>query len=180
MLFTDTFKIIKCDIQHTSLVVSPANAGDIETWVWSPGQEDPLEEGMASHSSILAWRIPWTEEPGGPQSIGSQRVRQDWSDWACVVSRLKRHSCRRCGGLSTQNMLLQASGSEAAQPCPTLCDPMDCSLPGSSVHGIFQARVLEGVAISFSRGSSQPRDRTRVSRVPGNALPSEPPGKPYV
>ena len=44
--------------------------------------------------------------------------------------------------------------------CPTLCDPMDCSLPGSSVHGIFQARILEWVAISFSRGSSQPRDQT--------------------
>ena len=46
-----------------------------------------------------------------------------------------------------------------------LCDPMDCSLPGSSVHGIFQARVLEWVAISFSKGSSQPRARTRVSRI---------------
>ena len=46
--------------------------------------------------------------------------------------------------------------------CLTLCDPMDCSLPGSSVHGIFQARILEWVAISFSRGSSQPRDRTHV------------------
>ena len=46
-----------------------------------------------------------------------------------------------------------------------LCDPMDCSLPGSSVHGIFQARVLEWVAISFSKGSSQPRARTMVSRI---------------
>ena len=45
-----------------------------ETWVQSLGQEDPLEEGMATHSSILAWRIPWTEEPSGLQSIGSQRV----------------------------------------------------------------------------------------------------------
>ena len=44
-----------------------------ETWLQS-GQEDPLEEGMATHSSILAWRIPWTEEPGGLQSMGSQRV----------------------------------------------------------------------------------------------------------
>ena len=43
-----------------------------EIWVPSLGQEDPLEEGMASHSSILAWRIPWTEEPGGLQSVGSQ------------------------------------------------------------------------------------------------------------
>ena len=54
-----------------------------------------------------------------------------------------------------------------AQSCPTLCDPMDCSPPGSSVHEIFQARILEWVAISFSRGSSQPRDRTRVSCTAG-------------
>ena len=45
-----------------------------EAWVWSLGQEDPLEEGMATHSSVLAWRNPWTEEPGGPQSLGSQRA----------------------------------------------------------------------------------------------------------
>ena len=48
-----------------------------ETWVRSMGQEDPLEKGMATHSSILAWRIPLTEEPGGLQSVGSQRVRHD-------------------------------------------------------------------------------------------------------
>ena len=48
-----------------------------ETEVKSLGGEDPLEEGMASHSSILAWRIPWTEDPGGPQSMGSQRVGHD-------------------------------------------------------------------------------------------------------
>ena len=55
--------------------------------------------------------------------------------------------------------------SEVAQSCPTLCEPMDCSLPGSSVHGIFQAVVLDWVAIPFSRGSSQPRDRTQVSHI---------------
>ena len=48
-----------------------------ETWVQSLGQEDPLEEEMATHSSTLAWRIPWTEEPGGLQSMGSHRVRHD-------------------------------------------------------------------------------------------------------
>ena len=48
-----------------------------ETWVQSLGWEDPLEKGMATHSSILAWRIPWTEEPGGLQSMGSPRVRHD-------------------------------------------------------------------------------------------------------
>ena len=45
-----------------------------ETWVQSLGREEPLEKGVAIHSSILAWRIPWTEEPGGLQSLGSQRV----------------------------------------------------------------------------------------------------------
>ena len=48
-----------------------------ETWVRSLAQEDPLEKGVASHCSILSWRIPWTEEPGGLQSTGSQRVRHD-------------------------------------------------------------------------------------------------------
>ena len=57
--------------------------------------------------------------------------------------------------------------SEVAQLCPSLCDPMDCHPPGSSVHEIFQARILEWVAISFSRGSSQPRDRTWVSCTAG-------------
>ena len=63
-----------------------------------------------------------------------------------------------------------------AQSCPTHCYPMDYSLPGSSVHGIFQVRILEWVAISFSRGSSQPRDRTQVL----GRLSSEPPGKPFI
>ena len=48
-----------------------------ETWVQSLGQEDPLKKEMATHSSILAWRTPWTEEPGGVQSMGSQRVGHD-------------------------------------------------------------------------------------------------------
>ena len=53
-----------------------------EMWVQSLGREDPPEEGIKTHSSILAWRIPWTEEPGGLQSMGSQRVRH--SDNCCI------------------------------------------------------------------------------------------------
>ena len=55
----------------------PASAGDLEMWVRSLGQEDPLEEGVAVHSSSLAWRTQWTEETGGLRSIGSQRVGHD-------------------------------------------------------------------------------------------------------
>ena len=57
--------------------------------------------------------------------------------------------------------------AKSLQSCPTLSDPMDCSLQGSSVHGIFQVRVLEWIAISFSRGSSRSRARTQVSCIAG-------------
>ena len=60
--------------------------------------------------------------------------------------------------------------SEVAQLCPTFCDPMDCCLPGSSVHGIFQTRILEWGAIAFSRRSSRPRDRTGLSRIVGRGF----------
>ena len=62
--------------------------------------------------------------------------------------------------------------------CPT-CDPMDCSLPGSSVHGISQARILEWVAISFSRGSSQPRNRTHISCFGSVFFTTKPPGNHF-
>ena len=54
-----------------------------------------------------------------------------------------------------------------AQSCLTPCNPMDCSLPGCSVHGILQVRILEWVAISYPRGSSQPRDQTCTTEAPG-------------
>ena len=81
---------------------------------------------MATHSSILAWRIPWTEEPGGLQSIGSQRVGHNWSDLAA------------------------AAAAKSLQSYPTLYNPIDGSPPGSPSPGILQARTLEWVAISFS------------------------------
>ena len=62
--------------------------------------------------------------------------------------------------------------------CLTLCDLMDCSPPDSSVHGISQARILEWVAISFSRGSSRPRVQTHSSCIPGRFFTAEPPGGP--
>ena len=57
-----------------------------------------------------------------------------------------------------------------AQSCPTFCDPIDCSPPGSFFRGIFQARIVEWVAISFSRGSSWPRDQTQVSCIAGGCF----------
>ena len=75
--------------------------------------------------------------------------------------------------LSTKRSHHACSG---AQSRPTLSDPTDCSPPGSSFHGVFQARVLERIAISSSRGSSRPRDQIHLSCV--SSLPAEPSGKP--
>ena len=58
-----------------------------ETWVWSLGQEDPLEKGMATHCSILAWSILWTEKPGGLQSMGPQKIRLNWATVTVIVQR---------------------------------------------------------------------------------------------
>ena len=92
-----------------------------------------LEKEMATHSSVLAWRIPGTGEPGGLPSMESHRVGHDWRD-------------------------LATAAAAVAQLNPILCNPMDWSPPGSSVHEIFQGRIMEWVAICFSRGSSKPRD----------------------
>ena len=64
-----------------------------ETGVWSLGQEDPLEKEMATHSSVLAWRISWTEKPGRLQSMGSQRVRHDWVTNAFMFTFKPHHTC---------------------------------------------------------------------------------------
>ena len=74
-----------------------------------------------------------------------------------------------CGG---GGFVLSACLSESRSVVPTLGDPMDCSPPGFSVHGILQARILEWVAMPSPRGSSQPRDRTQVSRTAGGFFTS--------
>ena len=77
---------------------------------------------------------------------------------------------KSCFNPNLPTTIKDRSESEIAQLCPALCDPMDCSLPGSSNLGIFQARILEWVAISFSRRSSQPRDWTQVSCTVGRCF----------
>ena len=76
----------------------------------------------------------------------------------------------------SQNVLLYVCVL-VTQSCPTLCDPMDCSLPGSSVHQILQARILEWVAISSSRDLPNPGIEPRSSALQADSLPAEPPGK---
>ena len=62
-----------------------------ETWAQSLGQEDPLEKEMATHPSILAWRVPWTEEPGGLQSMDPQRIGHDWATSLHLATKITSH-----------------------------------------------------------------------------------------
>ena len=142
-------------------------------WVQSLGLEDHLKEGMATHSSILAWRVPWTEEPGELQSMGSQKVGHNLATKqqqvvAAVTTQRYTSKCFMCKNtlMFIQNFLntckclsvTACMHAKSFQKCPTLCNPMDCSPPGSSVHGILQARILMWVIMPSSRGSSPPRD----------------------
>ena len=94
-------------VSQVALVVKtlPDRAGDWETQVRSLGQENPLEKGMATHSSILARRIPWAEGPGGLQFMGSQRVRHDWATTLSLFFFLRNNSIKKCiiGSLSYSN-----------------------------------------------------------------------------
>ena len=111
------------------------------------GTEDPLLVKSADNHEcevltiIYTWIFPWLFE--GQLYILSSRLQ-------VLRKLLKSIYCAVCCARSLQL-------------CPTLCHPMDCSLPGSSVHRILQARILEGVAMSFSRRSFPPRDRSGVS-----------------
>ena len=124
---------------------------------------------MATHSSILAWRIPGIEEPSGLPSMGLRRVGHDWSNlaeitpnsivsWLLSLAYCATFSLVSLGTTFLINHLhryphLRAvldNAAKSLQSCPILCDPIDSSPPGSSVPGLLQARTLEWVAVSFS------------------------------
>ena len=135
----------------------------LETWAQTLGQEDPLGKEMVTHSRILAWRIPWTEELGGLSSWGHKQL--DVTEHltlatACSLKQVggKKRFMLKCiiYGVYIHIYIMYLNVNSVTHL--TLYDSMDYSLPGSSVHGILQARTLEWVAIPFSRGSSRPRD----------------------
>ena len=142
----------------------------------SPPAPKPLP---ASGSFPMSQLFEW-----GGQSIGvsvSTLVlpmnTQNWSplEWTGWIS-FQSKGLSRVFSNSTVLTSYQRI-SEVALSCPTLCDPMECSLRGSSIHGIFQTRVLEWVAISFSRALPDPGIKPRSLALQADTLPSEPPGK---
>ena len=123
----------------------PANTGDIRDAGSIPGLRRSLGE---AHSNLLQYSClenPMEREASQATVHRVKRVRYNWSKWAPRYAKWK-------WSLSVVSDSLR---------------PVDCSPPSSSVHGILQARILEWVAISFSRGSSQPRDQTQVSHIEG-------------
>ena len=123
---------------------------DESSWVCSP-------LGSSVHGILQARILEWVAIPF---SRGSSRPRDQTQ-----VSRI-------AGGYFTICATREAPEVKVlvALSCPTLCHPMDCSLPGSSVHGILQARILQWVAIPFSRRSSRPWDQTQVSCIAGRSF----------
>ena len=123
---------------------------------WTVACQAPLSMG---YSSIVAWSMSKIT----PGIFPTEELNQDLLH------------CRQTLYHEPPEKLKKV---KVAQLCPTFRNLMDCSPPGSSVHGILQPRTLEWVGILFSRGSSQPGDQTQVSTFQADSLASEPPGKP--
>ena len=127
------YKWISMQCIHASLEAQRLKClpGMLETWVRSLGRGDPLEKEKATHSSTLAWRIPWTEEPRSLQAMGSQN--QDTTERL----HFHFHAMYSVWGQKTSCQITDyyyIQFSSVAQSCLTLCDPMNRSMPGPPVH----------------------------------------------
>ena len=137
-----------------------------ETQVWSLGQEDPLEKELATHSSILAWKSPWMEEPGRLQSMGLQRVRHSWAtslslsdagkDWGQKEKRASEDEMagwhHQCNG----HELGQSSGDGGGQGSLSCCSPLGCKeldtagwLNSDSNHLVLGLHTLKAQSSAF-------------------------------
>ena len=140
-----------------------------------PSPEDLSNPGIKPRSPILRADSLSAELQRKPKNTGVgglsllQHIFQTQElNWGLLHSRWILYQLSSQGSQKHQWVVVLV-----AQSCPLLCDLMDCSQPGSCVHGILQARMLEWVAIPFSRGSSWPRDRTWVPSMQTDSLPSE-------
>ena len=131
------------------------------------------EMGISDHPTCLLRNLYAGQEATVRTGHGTtdwfqigKRVHQGCILSLCLFNLYAEYIMRNAGLKEAQaGIKIAAATAKSLQSCLTLCDPMDCSQPGSSVHGILQARILEWVAISFSRGSSQPRGWTQVSCI---------------
>ena len=140
------------------------------------GPSGPLLESQSVRGRGWSERLgahPWPRqlEDGGGEGEGLSEEVWPWAEEGVVNNSSKSFLCPDLAS----RLAPERDAQEQAQLCLTLCDPMDCTPPGSCVHGILQARRLEWVAMPSSRGSSRPRDRTHVSCIAGGFFTTAPP-----
>ena len=123
---------------------------------------------QSSQQSNSAWAMPSSQEV----EVWGYHILHHASTWRVCMNADMDGKGVSDGGLVTK------SCPTLCKSCPTLCNPVDCNPPSSSVYKILQIRILEWVAISFSGGSSRPRDETHVSFITGRFFTTKPPGKP--
>ena len=149
-----------------------ANAGNKETKVQSLGQQDLLKEGMATPSSILAWRIPGTEEPGGLPSMGSHRVGQDWSNLAAAAAADGKESACNAGDPGS------IPGSEShGLHVRLFVTPCTAALQAPPSMGFSRQGYWSGLPFPSPEDLPDPGIEPRSPALQAEALPSEPPGK---
>ena len=119
--------------------------------------------GSSVHGIPQARILEWVAMPSSQGS--SQSKPRTHVFYVSCIGRLVLYHQRHLGSPLSYRCVCLCVRAKLLQSCPTLCNPMDCSLPGSSVHGILQARIVEWVAMPSSQGCSQPRDRTQVSCI---------------
>ena len=180
-----------CPIMCLTFHYAPAPVSGLShplCWTWQVAPKQGPEIGKNSpEGKNWKWR-QWavSETPGSRPGLQTLRVESPLLSYKVRVtvgndlSKAEKHYLQLLRHLlqtarvqvkeEQLTQLLSESESEVTQSCPTLCDPMDCSLPGFSVHGVFQARILEWAAISFSSRSCQPRDWTPVSHIVGRCF----------
>ena len=143
----------------------------LSTWLFLPSSSalpfaphPPALEVSLSLRNRAPLCLPFCPPPASPPSAFKHAQSSNILKWSLLPMPVLWEGCPM---LTTP--IFSCVRAESLQSCPTLCNPTDCSLPGSSVHRILQARILEWVAISSSRGSSRPRDQTHISVSPALA-----------
>ena len=153
-----------------------------ESWVQSVDWKDPMEKGMATHSSILAWRIPRTQEPGRLQSVGSQSVGHDWVTHIHTCIRMNKEGTSLVGqwlrfwapnaggpgsiphqGTRSHMPQLTSSGGLVAKSCPTLVTPWAAACQAPLPMGFYRQEYWSGLPSAPPGESSWPRDQTHIS-----------------
>ena len=162
---------------------------EIQCLILTPNAGSPIP-GQGPKTHMLQLRAHRWQIQLRPSAAKKKKIKKRLSPYShvshspvgCHRSKTKWHTSSQWGFTNStpspaETTVTSICACSVAQSCQTLCSPMNCSQPGSSVQGVLQARILEGVAILFSRGSSQSRYRTRDSWIAGGFYSTDPPGK---